>query len=132
MEGFTLVQGILHTGGLTAERLKAMWPEAPENDAQNWEKVYSMLDGQEALLVPSFLEKGEFIFIGLRDHERDKEVSYLMEQDSEVGCYINQREEFDRDYNSGDYSRDVQFCLKSDQVEVIEELPRRTEKEDSQ
>lgn len=132
MDGFTLIQAVLHTGGLTAERLKDMYPEAPESDAQNWGKVYSMLDGQEALLVPSFHEKGEFIFIGLKDHERDKEVSYLMEQDSEVGCFINQQEEFDRVYDSGDYSRDVQFCLKSDQVELVEELPRKAEKEDSQ
>lgn len=114
-----MIRAILHTGGLTAERLKAMWPEAPESDAQNWEKVYSMLDGQEALLVPSFFEQGEYIFIGLKDHERDKEVHYLMEQDSEVGCYIGQRADFDRDYDKGEYSRDVNFCLKSDQVEVI-------------
>ncbi len=119
MDGFKLVQGILHTSGLTAERLKSMWPEAPESDAQNMEKAYALMDGQEALLVPSWYEKGEFIFIALKDRERDKEVHYLLEQDSEVGCFINQREEFDQIYDSGDYSRDVNFCLKSDQVEII-------------
>ena len=119
MEKFKLIQGILHTSSLTAERLKTMWPESPESDVRNWGKAYSMLDGQEALLIPSWYEKDEFIFVGLKDHERDKEVAYLMEQDSEVGCYIDQREDFDRDYDSGNYSRDVQFCLKSDQVEVI-------------
>ena len=114
-----MIHAILHTGGLTAERLKAMWPEAPESDAQNWEKVYSMLDGQEALLFPSLFEKGEFVFLELRNHEQNKEVHYLMEQDSEVGCFINQREKFDQIYDSENYSQDFDFCLKSDQVEVI-------------
>jgi len=115
-----LVQGILHTKELSAERLKNMAPEIPDSDAQNLEKIYSLMDGQKAILLSTPYSDDEFTFLGLVGQERDREVSYLMEQDSWCGCYIGERAEFDQVYDSGDYSRDVQFCIESKYVEIIQ------------
>lgn len=122
MPEFTLFQAILHTGSETAEQIQTKTPELSESEVENWAKVYSLMDGQVALVIPSFLSKNEYILIGLRDRERDREVHYLIEQDPEIGCYINQREEFDRDYNNGEYAPDGNFCLSENQVEIIEEM----------
>jgi hypothetical protein len=48
-----------------------------------------------------------------------KEVSYLMEQDPFTGCFIDQREEFDCVWDSGEYCPDVTWTLKKEQVEII-------------
>lgn len=86
MPEFTLFQAILHTGSETAEQIQTKTPELSESEVENWAKVYSLMDGQVALVIPSFLTKNEYILIGLRDRERNREVHYLIEQDPEIGA----------------------------------------------
>lgn len=115
-----LVQAVLHTGEMTEERIKDQTPEALDCDVRNFAKIYSLLDGQMALVLLSPYGEGDaYIFIGLLDAAMNKEVTYLLEQGSYYGCYINQREEFDRDYDSGNHSCDVTFCKDKGQVEVV-------------
>lgn len=114
-----LHKAVLHTRSLMEEIIKAKPSELKDADAINLEKIYSMLDGQSAIVMPSFYEAGEYILLGLWDREQDKEFHYLMEQDTEAGCYIDNRKEFERDYNSGEYSKDFSFCLDSEYVEII-------------
>ena len=42
-----------------------------------------------------------------------------MEQDPMMGCYIDQREQFDLDYDSGNYCPDGVWCLEKDWVEIV-------------
>lgn len=118
-EELTLFKAVLHTGTMTAERIKTEAPELADADIWAVEKLYSIMDGQTAFVMPSFITAGEYILIGLTDWEQDKEVHYLIEQDPETGCYIDQRQEFDHDYDNGEYCPDGCFCLKGEHVEII-------------
>lgn len=119
MSEFKIIFAILHTSALTAAKIKELHPDTPDDDARNLEKVFSLMDGQKAVMCPSLGDGDDYSFCGIADKSVDREVSYLLEQDSWCGCYINEREDFDKEYDSGEYSRDVQFCIEKEYVEVI-------------
>lgn len=52
-----------------------------------------------------------------------------MEQDPDLGCFINQREEFDKVYDSGAYASDFIHIIDKDQAEIIEKLKKGDENE---
>jgi hypothetical protein len=103
---------MLHTKGLEHQYEGEVTP----NEIAVYKKIYDAMDGEKAIVVPS---DGEYHFAGLMDEANGKELCYLMEQDPFVGCYIDQREEFDMDYDAGDYSSDGIFCLPTSAVEII-------------
>lgn len=118
-------KAILHTKGLDSQ----FAGEVSTEEITVYKLIYDMMDGKEAIVIPC---NGEYHFVGLADGKADKELSYQMEQDPFMGCYVDQREEFDRDYDAGEYSRDCIFCLPVTAVEVIQsagqdrELPFET------
>lgn len=121
MADLKLVFAILHTSEMTVEKIKTDSPDIPDADAQNLAKVFAMMDGQKAVLLPSWADDNDYSFIALADKSANRELSYQMEQDSFVGCFIDQREEFDTEYDSGDYSQDFSFCFDKKYAEVIPE-----------
>lgn len=123
MSEFKVFFAILHTMSLTAEKNKELFPEISDEEAQNYGKVFALLDGQKAIMCSSLGGDDNFGFCGIADQSVDREVSYLLEQDPWMGCYIDQREAFDKDYDSGEYSRDALFCIGKEYVEV---LPKET------
>lgn len=111
----------LHTGCMTAEKLTEKWGgEVSLDEIVLYEKIYKAMDGQEAAVVASF-EGGEVHFLALTDRKADKELSYLMEQDPFIGCYIDDRDGFEKEYDSGEYFRDVSFMLDAAMVERLVE-----------
>lgn len=112
----------LRTGCMTAEKLAEKWGgEVTSEEIGLYEKIYKSMDGQEAIVLPSLFRKSEFLFIALVDREADKELSYMMEQDPFVGCYIDDRKEFEKAYDSEVYFRDVSFVLDAEMVERLAE-----------
>ena len=85
-----------------------------------WEKISAYMDGEIAYVIESSLEDGTYVFLGLKDKEKDKEVHYMMEQDSSMGVYIDDREEFDKDWDSGNYEPDGSYYLNPENVELLE------------
>lgn len=113
---------VLHTSSMTVEKLKEIFPEVTAEEIALYEQIYKMMDVQEAIVVESYFGANEFIFCGATDNEKNKEILYLMEQDPLFGCYIDQREEFDRAYDRNEYVRDGSFCLQAGLVELKEKL----------
>lgn len=85
-----------------------------------WEKISAYMDGEIAYVIESSLEDGTYVFLGLKDKEKDKEVHYMMEQDSSMGVYIDDREEFDKDWDSGNYEPDGCHYLNPENVELLD------------
>ena len=85
-----------------------------------WEKISAYMDGEIAYVIESSLEDGTYVFLGLKDKEKNKEVYYMMEQDSSMGVYIDDREEFDKDWDSGNYEPDGCHYLNPENVELLE------------
>ena len=93
---------------------------ADDPDHQLWRKISEYMDGEIACVIESSMGDGTYVFLGLKDKEKDKEVHYLMEQDSWVGVYIDDREEFDKDWESGNYEPDGCHYLNPENVELLE------------
>jgi len=90
-----------------------------DRDYPLWDKIEKYMDGEIALVSKSLIEENGYIFLGLRDKLKNKELHYMMEQDSMMGCFIDNREEFEKVWDSGDYSKDECFYLDSEYVEEL-------------
>ena len=114
-----LFAAILHTGGVTVDALRAEFGDITEKEIQGYLKILAAMDGQKAIVSPSVSTPDEYNYMGLLDAAQGKEVAYLMEQDPMMGCYIDERAQFDLDYDSGNYCPDGIWCLKKDWIEII-------------
>ncbi len=93
-----------------------------EEDFGLWKTIEEYMNGEEALVAEAQAKEGEYVFLGLLDEEKDKELFYMMEQDSMTGMYIDDREAFDNDWKTGNYDRDGCMYLKVEWLEDIREL----------
>lgn len=75
-------------------------------DHELWKNIYELMDGEIAYVRKSMAEKGKYIFIGLVDGGKNKDLFYLIEQDSMIGRYIGDWEEFEADWDAGCYEMD--------------------------
>ncbi|GAA6442542.1 hypothetical protein K170097C1_40890 [Hungatella effluvii] len=91
----------------------------PQDDDYNlWKKVYELMNGEDAFVYESSIEKGKWIFCGLVDGKKNKDLFYLIEQDSMIGRYIGDWEEFEADWESGAYEPDG--CIYLDLRDINE------------
>ena len=97
-----------------------MFKDMDQDDAdyQLWQDITEYMDGETAFVVESSAGDGMYVLLGLKDKEKDRELHYMFEQDSRFGAYIDDREGFDADWDSGDYEPDGCHYLDSENVEV--------------
>lgn len=88
-----------------------------DTDYALWKSIAEYIDGETAVVCDSFYEKGKYVFIGLKDADKDKETAYMMEQDSMTGVFINDREGFEEMWETGEYSHDSFFYLEEKYLE---------------
>lgn len=86
-------------------------------DFDLWKSIAEYMDGETALVIDSYAEKGKYVFLGLTNSEKYKELSYMMEQDSMTGAFINDREVFEEMWETGEYYRDEYFYLEENCLE---------------
>lgn len=89
-------------------------------DYKLWQDITEYMDGETALVIESSAIDGQYLFLGLKDKEKDRELHYMFEQDSHFGTYIDDREQFDKDWDSGDYEPDGCHYLEPENVEILE------------
>ena len=80
---------ILKTAGMFDEY------EQQDKDYELWKSISEYMDGEVALVMESAAKDGKYVFLGLTDREKDKELFYMIEQDSMIGRYIGARELFE-------------------------------------
>lgn len=80
-----------------------------DKDYPLWKKIAEYMNGEVAFVLE---ESGKYLFLGLKDDEKNKELHYMMEQDSMVGCFINDRKGFDNAWDNEDYEPDVCFYME--------------------
>jgi hypothetical protein len=119
MDGTKIVFVILHTTKITKEKIIEDYIDCEDSDIENLMKVFAMMDGQKAIMCTQLRGDDELTFLGIADNQTDKEVAYLLEQDSFFGAYIDQRDSFDEAYDSGEYSREVLFSIHKQYLEII-------------
>ena len=89
-----------------------------DDDSKLWENIYTFMDGEEAYVLKS--KEGEYVFLGLTDGEKNKDLFYLIEQDSMIGRYIGDWEEFEADWEAGCYEMDGNIYLDSEDITQTE------------
>lgn len=62
-------------------------------------------------MIESSAIDGQYVFLGLTDAGKNKELFYMMEQDSMTGVFIDDRAGFDKAWDSEEYEHDGCFCL---------------------
>ena len=105
-------KAILHTQGMF-EEMKG------DKDYPLWKEIAELMNGEEVLVIRSAFKAEEYVFLGLVNKEKNKEVFYKAEQDRVVGMYIHDREEFDRAWDSGNYEPDGVMCIEEKFVKII-------------
>lgn len=101
-----------------------------EQQLQALLKAYHGLDGVKVLVIP-FNEDGENRYTlamwdkGTATIEKPiREFFYQMEQDALFGQYINESDEFLRDWESGDYSAAGAVVFNEQEIEILEVIER--------
>lgn len=118
-------RAILHTTGKTSKQILKDFdgPKPSDEVVQHIIKAYDIIDGLEVAVTDTFVDNGySLVEHYKKDNEKFKEFIYLLEQDPFVGTYVNDREQFDKDWNSGEYEPPAALHFDNDDVEIIEEL----------
>lgn len=89
-------------------------------DISLWKEIEAFMDGETALVMESSMDNGQYVFLGLTDEEKNKELHYMIEQDSFIGVYIDDREGFNEAWDSGEYEPDGCIYLNPENVELLE------------
>lgn len=91
-----------------------------DEDFLLWQNIAEYMNGEIALVTESALGNGSYVFLGLKNEEKDKELYYMMEQDSMTGIFIDDREGFEKAWDSDKYEYDGCFYLKKENL-IFEE-----------
>lgn len=121
----------LKTGGKTPEQILADYegpgqigkkPDA--NEVEALIKAFNGIDGIELIVMKSF--NGNYVPASWKNEDDEKmmEFVYQAEQDPFFGTYIDEREEFIKDWKSDEYEPAGTLVFDSEDVEIIEELKK--------
>lgn len=78
----------------------------------SYEKIAEYMNGEIVFVIESSAVDGQYVFLGLKDENKNKELFCMMEQDSMTGVFIDDREGFDKDWDSREYEYGGCFYLE--------------------
>lgn len=84
-----------------------------DKDYPLWQKIAEYMNGETALVIESSAIDGQYVFLGLTDAEKNKELFYMFEQDSMMGVFIDDREGFDKAWDNEQYEPDACFYIEA-------------------
>lgn len=93
--------------------------DAQEEDLQLHRGIAEFMHGEVAIVSTVPDGSSAYHLICLTDEKKDKELAYRMEQDSTTGRFIDNREEFEKVYDSGEYDREGWLALWSEHVTIL-------------
>ncbi len=92
---------------------------ARDEDYPLWQKIAEYMNGEIAFVIESAAIDGQYVFLGLKDEKKNKELFYMMEQDSMTGVFIDDREGFDEAWDREEYEHDGCFYLEPKYIEEL-------------
>ena len=104
----------------TAHMLDENNPE--DSDYGLWKSIAEYMDGEDAYVAESAAMEGRCVFLGLCNGDKDKELAYMMEQDSMTGVFIDDREGFEAAWESNEYEHEGCFCIEPQWIETFKSL----------
>lgn len=103
-------------------KTKTMFDSCDESDKNTllWKTIAKYMDGEIGFVIYNDTN-GKYAYLGLKNEEKFKELTYMIEQDSVKGMYINCREKFEQDWENDEYNPDGCMYLSPEYVELIED-----------
>lgn len=90
-----------------------------EKDSEMWKKIYDFMDGERAYVTNAQAATDKYLFLGLKNELKNKELYWLIEQDDVIGCGYT-REEFCDLWEEGLYEGlDGCIYLEPENVEIL-------------
>jgi hypothetical protein len=121
-----LYKARLHTAGKTPEQLLKGYDGSTPSDevVQGIIKAFNLIDGLEVLVSNSFYGKDIYtLFLwNEADDDKFKKFSYLLEQDPFMGTYVDEREQFEKDWYSDKYEPPGSLSFQTSDIEIIEQI----------
>lgn len=116
----TAKKALLNTEFITEEWIRERnksWKFTQE-DIERSLKAKKLLNGQVAILSSETfgLDGADYPIYGLENDDVFKEYVWLLEQDPLFGTYIDDRENFDKDWENGDYSPDGVLTIPEEYI----------------
>lgn len=116
----TAKKALLNTEFITEEWIRERnksW-EFTQEDIERSLKAKKLLNGQVAILSSETfgLDGADYPIYGLENDDVFKEYVWLLEQDPIFGTYIDDRENFDKDWENGDYSPDGVLTIPEEYI----------------
>ncbi len=93
-----------------------------DSDYELWKGIAEYMDGEDAYVVESTAMEGKYVFLGLCDGNKDKELAYMMEQDGMTGVFIDDREGFEAAWELKEYEHEGCFCMEPQWIESCKGL----------
>lgn len=130
----------LRTAGKTVEDIKKIYDgsdgqEPSKEEIQRYINVLNSLEGLEVLVFDrSHLGESDYgLYLWKKeDEERIRELFYEAEQDPYFGSYVNERDDFIKDWETEVYDFGPVPTFDVDDIEIIEEIKSDEEvKEDA-
>jgi hypothetical protein len=122
-----IFKAVLKTAGKKVEELFNQYegPKPNKKFIMDMKKAYESIDGLKILVMKSFISDG---YIAIAWEEEDdhliRDFIYQAEQDEYFGTYVDERDEFLKDWKTGDYSPMGSLSFSSEEIEIIEEMER--------
>lgn len=121
----TVYKAKLHTAGKTPEQILKSFnfgPKPSDEVVKGIIKAYDLADGMEVYVTDSFDNGYSLLSYRKSDESKFKEIIYAFEQDPFVGTYVGEREQFNKDWDAGEYEAPGSLSLDKEDVEIIEKL----------
>ena len=83
-------------------------------------KIKTVYKASQPIVCKSMAMEGKYVFLGLADEEKNKDLFYLIEQDIMIGRYIGDWEEFEADWDAGCYEMDGCIYLDAESITLTE------------
>jgi hypothetical protein len=119
----------LHTAGKTSEQILKTYEGLKPSDevVQGIIKAFNLIDGLGVVVSNSFYGKDTYTLIiwNKSDDDKFKEFSYLLEQDPFCGTYVNDREQFEKDWDSEQYEPPGSLSFLTSDIEIMEKIPHK-------
>ncbi len=93
--------------------------DAQEEDLQMHRGIAEFMHGEVAIVSPALDGSRAYHLVCLTDEKKDKELAYRMEQDSTTGRFIDNREEFEKAYDGGEYDSEGWLALEQEHVMIL-------------
>ena len=123
-----IYKGVLRTSGKTDEQIKESFNNEfgsiTQEEMNDYKKMMDIVDGLEVFVTDSFYGGDSYSLVSWveKDNDKWKEFVYLAEQDSMFGTYVDEREQFDKDWDTEEYEPNGSLVFNKDDVEILEKV----------